>query len=202
MKKSETFEKRKIEIMIACFDCYCDNGINNTGIKALAKACDMTSGNLYTYFENLDELILQSTAYCMAKVEDEFMALAPKSVADIRRFLDEVPYWTAREHGKKYRFMYQVYTSPKYLEHGKAFFKGVDERYTEYSKELEKRLGIPWQVIQPMIFTFVRASVHYALFEDEEYLRPQLEMLWQMCQMMSEKYSGLANLKRGTEEPR
>ena len=35
--------------------------------------------------------------------------------------------------------MYQVYTHPKYIEHGKKFFEGVNERYTEYAKRLEAR---------------------------------------------------------------
>lgn len=191
MGVSEQHQRRKLEIMEQCFDCYCENGIASTGLKALAKACHMTTGNMYVYFDSLDQLIIQSTAHCMAKVEDEFMALSPKDPADIKRFLEEVPYWTAKKHGKKYRFMYQVYTSPKYLAYGKEFFKGVEQRYTEYAKQLELRLGIPWQIIQPMIFTFVRASVHYALFEDEDYLKPQMDMLWQMCSMLKEKYSAI-----------
>lgn len=189
MRKPEYHEEKKIEIMENAFRQYCETGLHSTGIQAVAVACGLTRAALYTYFEGVDDLILQSTAYCMAKVEDEFMALSPKSVEDIARFINEIPYWTAKNHGKKYRFMYQVYTSPKYLEHGKAFFKGVEERYTEYAKQLEPRLGIPWQVIQPLIFIFVRASVHYALFEDEGYLKPQMELLKQTCLMMKEKYS-------------
>lgn len=42
------------------------------------------------------------------------MAKAPTSFEDIERFLNEMPYLTAKLHGKKYRFMYQVYSSPKY----------------------------------------------------------------------------------------
>lgn len=189
MDKSGSREEKKIAIMESCFECYCENGLGDTGIKALARACGMTSGNLYAYFDNVDDLIIQSTGYCMSKVEDEFMALSPQNPQDIKRFVDEVPYWTAQRHGKKYRLMYQVYTSPKYLEAGKEFFYGVEKRYTEYAKQLEPRLGIPWQVIQPMIFTFVRAVVHYALFEDEGYLKPQMNMLWNMCLMLKEKYS-------------
>ncbi|MEG2082915.1 MAG: TetR/AcrR family transcriptional regulator, partial [Oscillospiraceae bacterium] len=128
------------------------------------------------------------TAHCMSKVEAEFMALSPKNASDIKRFFDEAPYWSAKHHGKKYRFMYQVYTSPKYLEYGKLFFKGVEQRYTEYAKQLEPRLNIPWEVIQPMIFTFVRASVHFALFEDELYMKSQMNLLWQVCLIMKEKY--------------
>ena len=59
--------------------------------------------------------------------------------------MKEISYWTAEKHGEKYRFMYQVYTSPKYREYGKKFFKGVTERYTEYAKSLEPKIGIPWR---------------------------------------------------------
>ena len=61
----------------------------------------------------------------MAKAKDHIIAKAPTSFEDIERFLNEMPYLTAKLHGKKYRFMYQVYSSPKYREQGKEFFKGV-----------------------------------------------------------------------------
>ena len=88
-------------------------------------------------------MVIASTAYCMAKVEEDFMSKAPKDFADIERFLKEMPYLTAKLHGKKYRFMYQVYSSPKYLEYGKEFFKGVNVRYHEYAEQLSKKLDMP-----------------------------------------------------------
>ena len=180
--------EKKQEIMEKCFACYAENGLNGTGIKALAKACGFTQANLYGYFENLDDLIIQSTAYCMAKVEDDFMKKAPADAGDVMRFIEEIPYWTAREHGKKYRLMYQVYTHPKYIEHGKKFFQGVNERYTEYARQLEPKLGIPYTSITPLIFIFVRACVHYAMFEDEYYLKAQMEILKQAVNLFAGKY--------------
>ena len=180
--------EKKQEIMEKCFACYAENGLNGTGIKALAKACGFTQANLYGYFENLDDLIIQSTAYCMAKVEDDFMKKAPTDAGDVMRFIEEIPYWTAREHGKKYRLMYQVYTHPKYMEHGKKFFQGVNERYTEYARQLEPKLGIPYTTITPLIFILVRACVHYAMFEDEYYLKAQLEVLKQAVNLFAGKY--------------
>ena len=177
MRSPEYKEEKKKEIMEKCYECYCENGLRDTGIKELGKYCGMTSANLYAYFDNVDDLIVQSTAYCMAKVEDEFMSLAPKGPQDILRFIDEIPYWTAREHGKKYRLMYQVYTHPKYIEHGKAFVGGVSERYTEYARQLSPKLGLPVDILSGFIFMFVRAAVHYALFEDEYYLKMQMEAL-------------------------
>ena len=195
MRSAGYKEEKKKEIMQKCFECYCDNGLRDTGIKELGKYCDMTSANLYAYFDNVDDLIVQSTAYCMAKVEDEFMALAPENPRDILRFIDEIPYWTAEHHGKKYRLMYQVYTHPKYAEQGKRFVKGVSKRYTEYARELSPRLGIPVDILSGLIFIFVRAAVHFALFEDEYYMKMQMEALKLSVFSVIKKFE-----KEGTEK--
>lgn len=105
------------------------------------------------------------------------MAIAPVSFADIERFLREMPYLTAKLHGPKYRFMYQVYASPKYREQGKSFFKGVKIRYSRYAQLLSDKQGMPADFIHGMIYIFVRACVHYALFEDEKYLKLQLDAI-------------------------
>ena len=177
VRNEESYQRKKAEIMEACYAAYARGGLSSTGIKALAEACGCSAAALYNYFDNLDDLIVQSTAHCMAKVEDEFMARAPRSAAELAAFIDETPYWTAREHGEKYRLMYQVYTHPKYREHGKEFFTGVNERYRAYAEELAAGLGLPADVLVGLIFTFVRACVHYALFEDEDYLNAQLGVL-------------------------
>lgn len=175
--------------MEKCFDCFAERGLHGTGIRALAEHCGGSSNMLYTYFKNLDELIIQSTEYCMTKVEDDFMAKAPTDAKDLWRFVDEIPYWTAKKHGKKYRLMYQVYTHPKYREYGKRFFAGVDQRYTEYAKQLEGKLGIPYQKLTPLIFILIRACVHYALFEDEFYMKSQIEVLKEALELFMAKYN-------------
>lgn len=169
--------ERRIAFLETCFDVFCENGLENTSLKMLAESCGVTNGNLLYYFGSKDGIIIEATAHCMAKVEDDFMANAPTSFADIERFLREMPYLTAKLHGAKYRFMYQVYASPKYREQGKAFFGGVNIRYRKYAELLSGKLGMPADFIQGMTYLFVRACVHYALFEDEEYLQLQLNAI-------------------------
>lgn len=79
----------KREPMEKHFAGYTGNGLTGTGIKAQAKACGCTKGNRYCCFKNPDEWIIESTASCMAQVEDDCM--------------EKAPYWTAKRHGKKYR---------------------------------------------------------------------------------------------------
>lgn len=166
--------ERRIFFLETCFDVFCKNGLENTSLKMLADSCKVTKGALVYYFDTKDNIVIEATAHCMAKVEDDFMAKAPTSFEDIERFLREMPYLTAKLHGKKYRFMYQVYASPKYREYGKEFFSGVKIRYRKYAQQLSGKLGMPADYITGMIYIFVRACVHYALFEDEEYLQSQL----------------------------
>lgn len=165
---------RRVALLETCFEVFCKNGLENTGLKMLAEACGVTNGALLYYFDSKDNIIIEATGHCMAKVEEDFMARAPRSFEDIERFLREMPYITAKLHGGKYRFMYQVYASPRYREHGKVFFQGVNVRYHQYAVLLSGKLGMPVDYIQGMIYVFVRACVHYALFEDEEYLKLQL----------------------------
>lgn len=169
--------ERRVAFLETCFDVFCKNGLENTSLKMLADACGVTNGNLLYYFGSKDNLVIEATAYGMAKVEDDFMEQAPTSFADIERFLREMPALTAKLHGAKYRFMYQVYASPKYREHGKAFFNGVNVRYRKYAEQLSGKLGLSADLIQGMTYLFVRACVHFALFEDEDYLQLQLNAI-------------------------
>ena len=170
-------EKRRTEFLELCFDTFCEYGLENTSLKMLADACGVTNAALIYYFDSKDNIIIEATAHCMARVEDDFMARAPRSFEDIERFLREMPALTAKLHGAKYRFMYQVYASPKYREHGKAFFNGVNVRYRKYAEQLSGKLGLPADLIQGMTYLFVRACVHFALFEDEDYLQLQLNAI-------------------------
>lgn len=173
--------------MEKCYNCYAEYGFGNANIRDLGKACGLASGSLYTYFEDLDDLVISSTEHCMTLVEDEFMSKAPTNLEELERFIDEIPYWTAEHHGKKYRLMYQIYTNPKYIEHGKKFFDGVNERYTEYAKQLEPKIGLSHTILVPFIFILIRACVHFAMFNDEYYLKAQISVLKKSLQMFLEQ---------------
>ena len=162
-----------MELLEICFDTFCKSGLEGTSMKMLSEACGVSNAALVYYFGTKDAIIVEATAHCMAKVEEDFMAQAPRDFADIERFLQEMPYLTAKLHGAKYRFMYQVYASPKFRAYGKAFFQGVNLRYGRYARQLSQKLGLSEEYTQGMIYVFVRACVHYAMFEDEEYLTLQ-----------------------------
>ena len=78
---------KKAELMETCFTGFAELGLHGTGIRTLAKHCGYNTSMIYTYFKDLDDLIIQSTEYCMSKVEQEFMAKAPTDVENLVREL-------------------------------------------------------------------------------------------------------------------
>ena len=82
--------ERRTEFLETCFDTFCKSGLENTSLQKLAESCGVTNGALLYYFGSKDNLVIEATAHCMAKVEDDFMSQAPTSFADIERFLREL----------------------------------------------------------------------------------------------------------------
>ena len=169
-------ERREI-FLETCFSVFCKNGLESTSLQMLADACGVTKGTLIYYFSTKDNIVTESTAYCMTKVEDDYVSRAPVDFNDMERFFREMPYIAAELHSDKYRTMYQVYTSPRYKEQGKAYLEGVKVRYREYAERFSYRLGLPADLVESIIYLFVHACIHYALFGYEEYLKLQIDMI-------------------------
>lgn len=193
--KTETYESKKKWLMEKAFDCFAENGLHGTGIRKVAKYAGVNSALFYTYFENLDDLIIQSTAYCMQEVEDNFMQIAPKDVNDIDRFIDEVPEWANEKYCQKFRLMYQVYTHPKYRDAGLKFFDAMNQRYSAYSDSIAKATGISVDVIRPLVYIFVRDCVYYFLFEEKDILQDQMNFLKQTVHLYVTLGNVLSNQK-------
>ena len=82
-RNEKTFNKKKNEIMEISYDCYAEHGLAGTGIKTVMDACGMSKASIYTYFDSIDDLILQSTAHFMIETELAYMRLAPKKIEDV-----------------------------------------------------------------------------------------------------------------------
>lgn len=60
---------------------------------------------------------------------------------------------------------------------------GKQRSLSEYAKQLSEKIEIPSDTLTALIFIFVRACVHYALFEDEFYLKAQLGRIKQSIKL-------------------
>ena len=122
-RNEKQYFAKKIEIMEKAFDCFAENGLHSVGIRGIAEACGCTSATLYQYFDDLDDLIIQSTAYCMAKVEDDFMQMAPTDAKDVMRFIEEAPYGQLKSTAKNTGLCTKYILTQNILSMGKSFLR-------------------------------------------------------------------------------
>lgn len=77
----------------------------------------------------------------------------------------------------------------------KKFFEEEKEKYSEYAKMLEPKIGIPHTVLIPLISVFIQTCIDYAVFEDENRLKSQLEIIKQSIALFSAAYKGEGNIE-------
>lgn len=54
----EHWNEKKIEIMEKCYDGFVDLGLHGTSLRAIVKHCGYSTSAVYTYFKDLDDLIV------------------------------------------------------------------------------------------------------------------------------------------------
>ena len=89
----------------------------------------------------------------------------PESVERINRVLHEYSSYIIGRMGLPHR------------ERGISIISIVVDAPGGIISALSGKLGMPADLIQGMTYLFVRACVHYALFEDEDYLKLQLDAI-------------------------
>ena len=160
MISEEKKQQKKVEIMEKSFARYCETGLRDTGIKDLAKACGMTAPNFYSYFDNLDQLIVEATEHCMIKIENEILDKAPTTREEIVPFIEYI-------FGNSRELRIRQY-----------------ERYGVYAQNLEKVLGVSRYLILTWIISLEQAIIQYALFENETMYTLQKKSLENMANSM------------------
>ena len=50
MADEKGIPERRVAFLETCFEVFCKNGLENTGLKMLAEACGVTNGSLLYYF--------------------------------------------------------------------------------------------------------------------------------------------------------
>ena len=109
MRTEEQHRERKNEIMKKCFDCLSENGLAETSVRKLAKAAGISAGNIYTYFDSVDDLIIETTNYCAQLIDDDFLKILPNNFENLKEELLNVDYSKLKRNSKRYRFVMNVY---------------------------------------------------------------------------------------------
>jgi len=106
-------EQRKEQIMQATLALFAQNGFYNTTIPDIAKALEMSVGNLYNYFKSKDILAKEIIRYISKYIGDKFKKINEKNISTKEKINEIVSTYfiLAQKHPEMIDYFLRIYLS-------------------------------------------------------------------------------------------
>ena len=160
-----------------------ENGLENTSVRDLCKAMDISYGSLYYWFEGKDDIYISVVKYGIGKVAGKLFDYAFDTMQNpdifFDTFLDEVSKYKA-----ELRLVFQFATSPKY---GKETRDKAEKFVAVYEKHIEKLSGIIGSTpekVAPVIYMLISILVDFVVWEDRAASDMQMKFLYKIMTEM------------------
>jgi len=159
------------EFLEPSFNYLVQNGLENTSVRDLCKAMGISSGSIYYWFEDKDDIYISTVKYGIKKVAGKlFDALFEKAdniESFFNTFLDEVD-----KYKLEFRLIFQVTTSPVYGDRMRETAEDFKNVYAKYILHFSEITGHTVEIITNVIYMLIALLVDYIIWED----RPTSEM--------------------------
>lgn len=164
------------EILDKCFEYLVNKGLEQATVKNLCEETGISSGSIYYWFKDRNEMILDSTKYGLSKVIDEMFGYVLLSSDDLvfllNKFSEQV-----MKFKKELRFIYQVVMSEQYGDEMRKMSEVLKTNYDLYGKKISKKMNIPYEKLKPYVYMFISAILNYVCWEDYELMQTEFECI-------------------------
>ena len=164
------------EFLEPSFKYLVNNGLENTSVRDLCKAMNISYGSIYYWFEGKDDIFISVVKYGIAKVVGKIFDFVFEKIKNpekfFNEFLDEVD-----QYKPELRLVFQFAASPEY---GNAIRTKAEEFKAGYSEnivQLAKIIDSTPEKVAPIIYSLISVVVDYAIWEDREASEMQIEFL-------------------------
>ena len=169
--------KMREEILSNAFAYLTETGLEQVNVRNLGKCLRGGSfSTLYTYFDDKDDCLIESTRYGLHMVSDFLFSYARKHFKNLdvmfHGLLNEVDKWKPA-----LRFIYQMAASPVYG----AKIRAMDEdAVIVYAKEIQKLADIAGcgaKEITPVIYNIIAVILGYVIWDNRALAETQMQAL-------------------------
>lgn len=166
-KSQITHQERKKELLVKCFELMAEKGLENTGMRDLCRACELSTNNsLYHYFGKKDTIVVEAVVAGLERIEKAFFESAVDETVDLSDFLHGMPA-LMEKYQDGIALIYQVAVSPRYRDDIAPYIQLLPEHYDEYTLLLAKKLGCSADALKPLVYLLVAVNTKYMLFRDD-----------------------------------
>lgn len=177
--RSQVIKDIEKEFLEPSFQYLVKNGLENTSVRDLCKAMEISYGSIYYWFEGKDDIYTSVVEYGIGKVAAKlFEALFEKAhnlEIFFGAFLDEVDKYT-----EELRLVFQFATS---IEYGSVLRKKTEEFkefYQKYIEELSDISGVSPEDMAPIIYMLISILVDYVTWRDRPASEMQMKFLYKV----------------------
>lgn len=175
--REHTTRDIKDELMEKAFDFFAKNGLENTSLRDLCKGIGVSSGSMYYWFDNKEDIIISTAKYALSHSVDDVFKVAFDGMTDFADFVDRV-FKAVEAYIPKMKFIYQVATSPKYGECLRQRANELYAGYEVYAKMLADMIGTGVDTMRPVVYMFMSILLHYIIWNDLDVAKMQAEALY------------------------
>jgi len=168
----------KEELMEKSFEYFSQNGLENTSLRDLCKGIGVSSGSMYYWFDNKEDIIITTAKYALEKAVDEIFNVAFDGMKDLEDFFERV-FEAIDEHIPEMRFICQVATSPYYGDRLRKKSKKLYDGYDIYVQKLAEITDTSAEVMKPVVYMFMSVLLHYIIWNDHDVAMMQGKALYQ-----------------------
>jgi len=170
-------EQKRQELLEKCFELFVQKGLENTSLNELAAYCNMHKVTFYTYINSKDEIVIDSAKQYMEKVDQMFFKIFENPEKTLKETLKLGFELIARDKNK-FKYIYQVISSPKYGEQSRYELTKVYMKYMDYSKELARIYNVDHAEFRPYFLLYIATIHDYCLWENSEMVKEKLDCIY------------------------
>lgn len=170
-------EQKRRELLEKCFELFVQKGLENTSLNELAVYCNMHKVTFYSYLNSKDEIVIDSAKQYMEKLNTMFFQIFDSPKKTLKEALQQGFEIIAREKNK-FKYIYQVISSPKYGEKSRSELTKIYMHYMEYSKELATIYKVDHSKFRPYFLLYIATMHDYCLWENADMVKEKLDFIY------------------------
>ncbi len=131
---------------------------------------------MYYYFKNIDELTIKCAKEAAVIISNEFIFPTLEGIFNQTIQYDEIV-TNAKKMNKTMAFLIQVYTEPSYKKDVQEYFGKLSQDYIDNTVRNSNYSLVKCKDIVPYIQLYITLLTNFMIFEDTNFLKPQMDAL-------------------------
>lgn len=186
MLSNEQKEQKKKELLEKCFELFVQQGLENTSLNELAAYCNMHKPTFYYYLDSKEEVVHECAVAYMTKIDEMFFRVFENPQKSLKEALKH-GFKLISEEKNKFKYIYQVISSPKYGKRCREELTKIYSKYMDYSVDLAKIYNVNHAEFRPYFLLFIATIHDYCLWENDDMVREKLDYIFERVDKL-EKY--------------